>query len=606
MKKFPEKPHDTWDKLQLRSFILPAAALVVITVFTYVPAISNGFIWDDYDGLLHSPLINSRDALYKLWFTTESTDYFPLVYTIFFFEYHRWGMNPRPYHIANVIIHALASVFLWMVLRRLKIPGAWICALMFAVHPVNVESVAWIFQQRTTLPMVFALLSMLAYLRFHESSKALWYIISFVAFLLGLLSKTSVVMLPFIILGCIWWDSGKIRLKDLLQVIPFFVFSVIFGIATAWFQSHKAISTEVIRDDSFWERLAGAGWAVWFYLSKAIFPYKLTFVYPKWEINPGSVVSYLPLTALVICFAFFWIYRKSLGRPLLMGLGYYVFGLFPVLGFLDIYFMKFSLVADHWQYFAIPGIISLVVGTAAYSFERFGLKGKRIGAILAALTVFLLGFLSWRQERIYKDEETLWRDTIAKNPHAWLAHYNLGLNLAQQGLSDEAFIHFRQTIKINPNYAEAYNNIGLIYQMRGDLKRAMLSFQKALKIEPNMAEAHNNLANVFADLGRNDEAIREYKKAIQINPSFASAYNNLGVILANQGKYDEAVLLYQQAIKLMPDYSDAHYNLAIAYFKKKMYADAWREIHRCKECGMQLNPAFIKELSERMPDPKAY
>ncbi|MDH7482777.1 MAG: tetratricopeptide repeat protein [Armatimonadota bacterium] len=584
------------------AIILGALAVAVVAIIAYMPAINNGFIWDDYDCFLNSPLIKSQNAFYKLWLTTESADYYPLVYSLFRIEYQLWGTNPRPYHLANIFIHALGSALLWLVLSKLRVPGAFVSALVFAVHPVNVEAVAWIFQQRTTLPLVFMLVAILAYLQFYTNFKTRWYVIALVAFLLGLLSKSSIVMLPCVLLGCVWWQRGKIARCDLIWSVPFFIQSLAFGILTIWFQSHRAIGGEIIRNDNFLARMAGAGWAVWFYLYKALIPYKLTFVYPKWNIDSKSIISYIPLAILVFCLIVFAKYRKSWGRPLLAAFGYYFLMLLPVLGFFDIYFMKFSLVADHWQYVAIPGVIVLVIGIAAFIFKRFGRKGMLIGAIGAIAIVGLLTEISWKQEKIYKYEETIWRDTIAKNPTAWLAHYNLGLSLVGKGKHDEAFEHFRETLRFNPRYAEAHNNIGLILQMRGELDQAVLHFRKALEIKPIMAEVHNNLGNALADLGRYEEAMREYKEAIRIDRNFASAYNNLGVVLASQGNYDEAIVRYKQAIELKPDYREAHQNLAVAFFAKGMYEDAWREVRWCREYGMAVNPAFIRELSKKMPE----
>ncbi|MCL6519435.1 MAG: tetratricopeptide repeat protein [Armatimonadetes bacterium] len=495
--------------LHFRLLLFGIAGILLITAIAYVPAICNGFVWDDNVFIIESPIMNSPNALYRYWFTTDSPDYYPLVYTLFWIEYQIWGKNPIPYHIVSIFLHALASVLSWLVLRRLRIPGSWFAALIFAVHPVNVESVAWIFQQRTTMPMVFSLLTILAYLRFVVEGKARWYISALITFTLGLLSKTSVVMMPLVLLGCIWWESGKVQRRDIIRSIPFFVLAIAFGLVTAWVQSHRAIGEEVVRADNYCGRLAGAGWAVWFYLYKALIPSNLCFVYPRWNLDSSSIVSYIPTLAVFMWFWILWRYRRSWGRPLLMGFGYFVVTLLPVLGFLDIYFMRYSLVADHWQYISILGIIALVVGVIASFANRAGYAGKLICAVIGVFVVSLFMVLSWNQEKIYKNEETLWTDTIRKNPACWMAHNNLGRVLADKGKTKEAISHFKAVLHIKPDHVNAHFNIGVLMGEQGNLDVEIAEYRKALKIKPDFADAHNNLAVALYYKGRYAEAWRE-------------------------------------------------------------------------------------------------
>ncbi|MDI6829481.1 MAG: glycosyltransferase family 39 protein, partial [Armatimonadota bacterium] len=448
---------------------LGVAGILLITAVTYIPAVQNGFVWDDNVYVIESPTMNSPNALYRYWFTTESPDYYPLVYTLFWLEYRIWGKNPIPYHVVNIILHSLASVLAWLVLRRLRIPGSWFAALIFAVHPVNVESVAWIFQQRTTMPMVFSLLTLLAYLRFYNEPKTRWYFFAILTFLMGLLSKTSVVMMPIVMLGCIWWEKGKIKRRDIILSIPFFALAITLGLVTAWVQSHRAIGEEVVRSDNFLGRLAGAGWAVWFYLYKALLPYKLCFVYSRWDIDPSSIIVYIPTVAVLVCLGVFWKFRRTWGRPMLMGFGYFVVTLLPVLGFLDIYFMRYSLVADHWQYVSILGIIALAVGGITNFVNGSSRSIRTIFGGFGFLIALLFVILCWKQEGIYKDEETLWRDTIRKNPACWMAHNNLGRVLANKGKTKEAISHFEAALHIKPDHATAHFNIGVVMGDKGNL-----------------------------------------------------------------------------------------------------------------------------------------
>jgi len=609
---------------------LGACFIFLMTLVVYIPAMRAGFIWDDDAFITQNPLIKANDGLYRFWFSTEPPDYFPLTSSSIWLEWRLWGMNATGYHVVNILLHAISSMLIWLVLKILKIPGAWLAAVVFAVHPVNVESVAWITERKNTLPMVFYLLSILLYLRFETDGNRTLYGLSLGSFLLALLSKTSVVMLPFVLLGCAWWQRGRIGRKDLLGSIPFFALSGILALVTIWFQYHRAIGKDIVRTDGFFSRLAGAGWAVWFYLYKAIVPYKLSFVYPRWEIDASSMVSFLPGLLLTGLLILFWWYRKSWGRHFLFGLGYYVVTLFPVLGFFNIYFMKYSLVADHWQYTSIIGIIALLVGVGSYLFKGWKKGFRQLAIIMATVLVGILAMLTWRQEHIYKGMEALWRDTISKNPNSWMVNYSLGTVLTKQdkidegieyfkkalvikpdyleahtnlgnayfkkGRLDEAIYEYKKALAINPNFAKAHTYLGTVYFKKGRLDEAISEHKQALTIDPNSAEAHTNLGVAYFSQGRLDEAIYEYKKALAINPNCAETHSNLGSAYGSQGRLDEAISECKKALAINPNYAEAHYNLEVAYYKKGNYKLAIAHCDRALELGYSVNPKILQLL----------
>jgi len=563
--------------------------LVAATIMAYQPVWRAGFIWNDDDFLTNNPVIKSADGLYRLWFTASTPDYYPMTSSLLWLEWRLWGNHPLGYHLVNVLLHAFSAVLLWRALLRLNIPGALLAAALFALHPVNVQSVAWITERKNTLCMFFYAATLLTWLKFEDSGRGRWYGLALASFALALLSKTAVAPLPVVLLGIAWWRRGRVGWKDVRRVVPFFVMAAALCWVTVWFQYHRSIGPEVVRTDNFWSRLAGAGWAVWFYLYKALVPLNLIFVYPRWQIDARNVLSYLPLVLLAAAFVFCWRCGRGWGRALFFGLAYFVVMLLPILGFLNIYFMRYSLVADYWEYFAIIGPMALAAAVIRKP-------------VVAAALLLALGALTWKQCGMYIDDETLWQTTVRRNPDSWLAQGNLGNVLLQKGQIDEAIVHFQKARELNPNYAQTYYNLGLSFFLSGRIDEAIAQYEQALQISPayalalndlgfalcrkgrvddaiiqyqmaleinsNNADVHLNLGNALIQKGRVDEAITEYQNALQIKPGDAHARYNLGNALRLVDREDEAITQYQMALKIIPDDASIHFNLASALWHK--------------------------------------
>jgi tetratricopeptide (TPR) repeat protein len=533
-----------------------ASLLVIVTLLAYLPALHNGFIWDDDRLVTDNPMIHSPDGLRQIWFSTKAYDYWPLTYSDFWVEWRLWGNNPLGYHAVNVLLHIAASLLIWIILRRLAIPGAFLAAMLFAVHPINVESVAWIAQRKNTLAMLFFLLSILWYLKEERT----WYWLSLLAFAAAMLSKGSVAILPMLLLLILWWRRGLSR-KDWLATLPFFLVAIAMVCVNIWFQ-HKG-SSEAIRDVTPLQRMLGAGAVIWFYLYKALLPINLIFVYPQWNIRVNDPIWWLPLLAAMAVTAILWLLRRRpWAKAIFVAWCFFCISLLPVMGLTDVYFMKFSLVADHYQHIAIIGVVVLIA--AAWGWWWHASSSTRVSAIgVAALVVGGLEFLSFQQNEIYHDNITLYQATLDKNPSSALVHNNLGSELDKIGRSKEALQQYQIAVRIDGSVAGYYDNIGRMLQKLGQLSEAIENFQQAVRMEPNAVTPQFDLADALRDAGRLPEAIEHYQRVLQINSSYAPAHRNLGIALARSGQPAAAMEQFQLAVKLNPDDPEARNNLGI-------------------------------------------
>jgi protein O-mannosyl-transferase len=367
---------------------------------------------------------------------------------------------------------------------------------------------------------------------------------------------------------------------DLFKSLPFFMLSLIMGLVTVWFQYHNAIGSTIVRDDGFISRLAIAGRAVWFYLYKALFPLNLSFVYPRWETGEPSVIGFLPLIGLLVMLGVFYYRRDTWGKPLLFGLGYFVLMLLPVLGFFNIYFMKYSLVADHWQYTSIIGIIALIVGILAFRYHGWTKRGRQASIIIAVLLIISLSFLSWKRAETFTCSERLWKDTLNENPKCWMAYNLLGGELAQKGMSTKAIWYFNKALEIKPDYPSAHANLANVIYELGKVDQAFTHFEKALQINPDAVEVHYNYGTALAEQGRLGQAIEHYLDTIRLQPDFIQAHYNLGVLYARQGKYTDAIKQFSEVLRINPGNRLAQMSLNRVYHLMKQDARATHKLSK--------------------------
>ncbi len=361
-----------------------ALILIGIVFIAYTQVFKADFIWDDESHLTQNPCVIGPLGLKEIWTTTQAV-YYPLVLTTFWALHKFVGLNPLPYHGLNVLLHALSAILLWRVLRLLQVRGAWLGAALWALHPVMVQSVAWVTELKNTQSCVFYLFSILFFLRWEDQRvsaprgpqrqighcPSLVFALSLLSFLLATLSKPSVVMLPFVLALCVWWMRGKVRWRDTLALAPFALISIVASAWTIWEQRFHARAVGPDWLETMPEHLIIAGKAVWFYLGKLVWPHPLIFIYPRWHVDSSNVVEYLPLLAVIAIIIAFWFVRAQWGRALFFAAAYYVISLFPVLGFFSVYFFRYSFVSDHFQYLASMGPLALIGAGIARLLARF-------------------------------------------------------------------------------------------------------------------------------------------------------------------------------------------------------------------------------------------
>jgi tetratricopeptide (TPR) repeat protein len=562
------------------------AALLAVTLAAYQPAWHGGLLWDD-EAHVTRPELRSSAGLVRIWTEPGATQqYYPLLHSTFWLLHRLFADNTLPYHLLNIALHAASAFLFALILRRLAVPWPWLAAFVFALHPVHVESVAWITELKNTLSGVFFLSAALAYLRFDDRRRPSAWAGAFALFVLALLSKSVTATLPAVLLVVLWWRRGRIDLKrDVAPLAPFFAAGAAFGALTVWAERTLIGARGSGFEFTVIDRILVAGRAVWFYLAKLVWPANLIFIYPRWTIDPAAWWQWLYPLGLLACLAAFWIARART-RATLAALLVFCAALGPALGFVNVYPFRFSFVTDHFQYLASLGIIALAIGGLGWLVSR--MPSAPWWAPIAAAVVLLptLGGLTWSQSRDYASAETLYRATIARDPQSWMAHNNLAVLLLQTA-PDEALAHLDQALRANPGYPEAHNNRGLALQLLDRFEEAAAAHAEALRLEPTFAEAHNNRGTALQKLNRLPEAAAEYREALRLRPGSLQAHVNLANVLLETGEADEAVSHCRSALAIDAGLADVHFTLGVALERAGRPAEAAAEY----EATMRLDPA---------------
>ena len=559
-----------------------AAGLVILIAIAYKPAWHGGFIWDDDYYVTDNPLLVAPDGLQRIWFSLDApSQYFPLTYTTFRIERAVWGLDPTGYHWTNIFLHAANALLLWRLLHQLKIRGAFFIAAIFALHPVQVESVAWITERKNVLMGLLFFLTLIVWHRSLDAPKrGAWalYFLSLILYTLALSAKSTACTLPVAMLSILWWERRRIGTRGLLTVIPFVALAIAAGLLAIWWERYHQGTRGALFVLGPLERILIANHALWFYLGKLVWPTQLTFIYPQWRIDVFDVDEYVWVIATLTLFALIYFMRRVVGRGPEVALAIFLGTLGPMLGFIVLYTFRYTYVADHYQYLACVGPIVLVVAGFA---KRVRSSAQRwIGSSVAAGLLALLAFLTSCQSAMYKDVETLWRTTIARNPECWMAYNNLGIALSARGRLDDAIAQYAESLRLRPEDAEAHYNLGNALLTKGDIARALDEDKIALQLRPNDPDAHIAVANALLANDDVDLAIKHYRQADALRPEHADTHYNLAHALQRKGGNAAAVQEYAAAVRLNPEFMEAHLGVAAALWAEKREAEALPEFEQ--------------------------
>jgi tetratricopeptide (TPR) repeat protein len=585
----PSSPRESalsrWDSPFARG-----ALLVVAVLLAYLPAFHCGYIWDDDMYVTGNPLLYAHDGLWRIWFSFDSpSQYFPLVYTTFRVEYGLWKLAPLGYHCVNILLHGVNALLLWRLLERLKVPGAWFAAAVFALHPVQVESVAWITELKNVEMGFFFLLSVQAWISFYgegERRRWGWYGLSLLLYALSLFSKTTACTMPAALLIILWVRGERIGWRRVAEVVPYGLLGVGMGLLTVWWERYHQGTQGKLFSIGLFDRVLISTRNVWFYLYKLIWPAKLTFSYPRWALPPAEPWAVFWLIALCGVAAGAYLWRGRLGRGVFAALAYFVIMLGPILGVLMLYTFRYSFVADHYQYLACIGPMALVSAGGAVLGTRRP-EWRWLLRAAGGLILLVLAGLTWEQCHIYANDQSIWVDTLAKNPGSLMAHYNLANGLMRQGDYPQSLAQYDDAVKLDPEFFEARCNRGDLLAHLGRLPEAAADYAKAVEIQPGSSVIQNSYGLILRRMGKLGDAAERFREAERLQPGSGVAEKNLGDTLAAEGDYAGALTEYQEVARVYPDQPGAHILLAKTYGALKRYAEAIRECEAAIQAARQ-------------------
>lgn len=593
------------------SWIIP---LVVagVTALAFFPALQNGFVaWDDDLNFLDNHRYRGLglEQLQWMWTTFHLGHYVPVTWMTLGLDYVIWGMNPTGYHLTNVVLHAANAALLYVLARRILgytqafrtnpnhrmlTIAALFAALVFAIHPLRVESVAWVTERRDMLSLFFYLLCVLFYMRAVEGpARRRWLALSIAMFLFALLSKATAMTLPAVLLimnvfrfrrlggTAGWWNPGTRRVY--LEILPFALLSAATAIMSI-------VALKPPDQLNLAGKIAVSSYSIAFYLWKTLVPTRLSPLYEMpTVVDPAAapfVVSYVVVIAVTgLALAL----RRRL-PDVTAGWLVFIAILLPTLGLVQ---NGPQIAADRYTYHAAP-VLAVMLAAILALLQR---RSRTMPVVIGAAMLLTLGALTWRQTHVWRDSQSLWSHVVRLDPESSVGHAGLGALLLRQGRVTEAIEHYRKSVADNPRYEEAHNNLGIALARQGRLDEAITHYERAIAIRSEYAQPHSNWGMALAQQGDLDGARRHYLRALEIDPDFADAHTNLGNLLVRAGRPGEAIAHYERALALRPDHADAQLNWGVALAQQGNITGA---IDRFRQAlAIQPDHAEAREYLER-------
>jgi Flp pilus assembly protein TadD len=582
-----ETPMPKWSLLQ-------APLIILAGLWVFWPTVHGGWIGDDNWYLVDNPLMNDPARIWKAWFQPGSwVEYYPIEETVQWLQWQLWHADTFGYHLTNISLHLISALLVWRLLGKFGLPLAWLGGLLFAVHPMVVDSVALINEFKTSLSLPPFLLAMCAWIDYEEQRRPRDYALALAFFVVAMLGKVTMMMFPVVILLYAWWKRRRIGWHDLKVSTPFFAVSLVLVLisihsATVYSGPDTALLGDVPRGDLI-SRFVLAGQTIAFYFSRCFLPVDPTPIYPQWGVDPYSPLQYLPWIVLGLVFGFLCSKRETWGRHAFLGLGFFLIMLAPFWGFHWISYMNATWILEHLLYIPIIGLIGLVVAGMGEVARQISHPARLAGAGVLMLVV---GFLTWESHGyagMFKDEATIGAYTVHQNPGCALAHNNLGVALAKMGRTYEAIDQFEAALRIDPKTANANDNLGDAFLKVGRIPEAIAQHQTAIQLWPGSAQAHCCLGDDLMQAGRVSEAIAAYTEAVRLEPDSDWMHYNLGLVLRHNGRTGEAIEEYRKAIAINPNYAEAHNSLGIALFLTGQIGEARQHF----EAAIRINSQYL-------------
>ncbi len=583
--------------------------------WVFFPALHGGWIGDDTLYLTQNTLLSDPHRLWKAWFEPGSfIEYYPLQETLQFMEWKLFGTDTLGYHLVNTVLHLIGALLVWRLLARFGLKLAWLGGLIFAVHPMVVDSVTLINEFKNTLSLPPFLLALVAWVDFEERRARKDYYLALGWFLVAMLCKITMAPFPAIILLYAWWKRGRIGPGDLEASLPFWAISAVLG----WLTVHSAVvygannptppPEDVLSPIG---RIILTASSLTFYFSRVFLPLDPLSVYPRWPVAP-------PPLGLVLAFVVFaggvgavWSKRRSWGRHAVLGLGFFIAMLAPFLGLNWVSYLEYTWVMDHFLYLPIIGPLGLVVAALGQLHGQLSRPVWLGGGVLVGGAIMALAIESHAYAGMYRDEKTMEEYTLRIFPGAWLARYNLAVDLMNEGKANEAIDLATEALTDETKIRGAHLLLGNAYRSLGEIEKAREEFELEVKLEPKMAEGHGNLGNVLLQTGNVPEAIAQYQEAIRLKPSYAPAHYNLANTLLGSGRPDAAIDEYREALRLEPENVEAHLNLGMALNQLGKSGEAVAELKECLELKpddleAMVNLGLVLNGAGQVPEALAY